>query len=220
MYPNRENNMKLSIITNPYEVKFESDIINRLFSEGLDELHVRKPEYDRADMKNFINAIDREYHHKLVLHSYYSLVNTFDIHKIHLGHDWIFNSATDMYLNMVILKGKKVSRSMTITNCKSLYKPIAGINELMLGPVFAKFTYNIDNQLISTSDLEKGLRHSKLPVTALGSVSTQTLEFFKNAGFKGAAMQSSIWKSSDPVGAFIEVRDHFIATEHKLRIAV
>jgi thiamine-phosphate pyrophosphorylase len=220
MYANKENTMKLVVITNPYDVKNEIEIINRLFSEGLDELHIRKPKYDRVKMKKFIADIDSEYHSKLVLHTHYSLVNVFDIHKIHLGHDWIFNAATNFYLNTVILKGKKVLKSTTITDCKSLYKPIAGINEIMLGPVFAKFTYFTDNQLIKTETLQKALRHSKLPVTALGGVCSQNLEFFKNVGFKGAAMQSNIWKSMDPIESFIEVRDHFIATEQKLRIAV
>ena len=109
---------------------------------------------------------------------------------------------------------------MTIASCRSLYKPIKGIDELMLGPVFARASYTVNNQLISTAELEKGLRHSKLPITALGGVTSQTLEFFKNVGFKGIAIQSGIWKNPDPVKSFVEIKDHYIATEHKLRIAV
>jgi thiamine monophosphate synthase len=221
MFKNNNTPMKLVIVTNPYDVKFETSIINRLFSEGLDELHIRKPDYDKKDMKKFINEIDPEYHHKLVLHSFYSLVHTFDIRRIHLAHDWIINAATNLYLNSVILKGKKVSKSMTIVHCDFLYRPIAGINEYMLGPIFTKFSYHVDKQLIPTEDLEKSLRHSKLPVTALGGVSSDNLEFLKSVGFNGLAMQSNIWKNADPVQSFIDVRDHFTTTTyHKLRIAV
>jgi len=201
-------------------VKNETSLINRLFDEGLDALHVRKPKINEIDMKKFINEIDPEYHHKLVLHTHYTLVNQFDIDKIHLGHDWVFNFATEMYLNMVTLKGKKVSKSMTITNCAPLYIPVKGINEFLLGPIFARFSYMTDKQLIKSEVLEKALRHSKLPVSAMGGVSTETLEFFKNIGFQGVNMQSSIWKSTDPVAAFAEIRDHYTATTQTLRIAV
>jgi thiamine monophosphate synthase len=220
MYPAQETLMKLVVITNPYDIKFETDRINLMFSEGLDELHIRKPQCDKAGMKKYISQIDRKYHHKIILHSHFSLVNTFDIQKIHLPHDWTFSFFTNLFLDHVILKGKKVSKSLTISGCSSLYKPIKGIDEVVLGPVFARASYTINNQQIETADLEKGLRHSKLPVTALGGVTSQTLEFFKKVGFKGIAIQSGVWKCPDPVASFIEIRDHYLATEHRLRIAV
>jgi thiamine monophosphate synthase len=219
MYP-KEQTMKLTVITNPYELKFETERINQMFSEGLDELHIRKPKCSVETMIKFIESIDREYHHKIVLHSHFSLVNKYAIHKIHLSHDWSHSIVANWYLDYVVLRGKKVSKSMTIANCSLLYKPIKGINELTLGPVFTRTSYITSNQQIASDEIEKSLRHSKLPVTALGGVTSQTLEFFKKIGFKGIAIQSGVWKSADPVGAFIEMRDHYMATERKLRIAV
>ena len=220
MYQFKDSHMKLVVFTNPYDIKFETERINQMFSEGLDELHIRKPKCDRATFKKFISQIERQYHHKIVLHSHFSLVNNFNIQKIHLPHDWISNFVSNFFLDHVILKGKKVSKSITISSCDSLYKPVKGINELLLGPIFAKASYTINNQQIPTADIEKGLRHSKLPITALGGVTSKTLGFFKNVGFNGIAIQSGVWKSSDPVAAFIEIRDHYMATEHKLRIAI
>jgi thiamine-phosphate pyrophosphorylase len=213
--------MKLSIITNPYTIKNEIGMINRFLAEGLDEIQIRKPKYDAAEMKKFIDKIEPEFHGRIVLHTHYSMVNHFDIDRIHLGHDWMFNPVSDLYLNKMVLKGKKVTKSMTITDCQMLYKPVsATIDEFMLGPVFARFSYFKENQLIKSSELEPALRHSKLPVIALGGVSTQTLEFFKTSGFSGIAMQGSIWKSTDPVASFVEIRDHYEASRRKLRIAV
>ena len=207
-------------MTNPYELKFETDRINQMFREGLDELHIRKPKCDVATMKKFIKEIDSDFHHKIVLHSHYSLVNTFDIHMIHLPHTWASSTIKTLFLDHIVLKGKKVRKSMTIGGCKALYKPIKGIHELVLGPVFARASYMINNQQIETTDLEKALRHSKVPVTALGGVTSQTVEFLKSVGFACIALQSGVWKTPDPVAAFVEIRDHYIATQQKLRIAV
>jgi thiamine-phosphate pyrophosphorylase len=190
-------------------------------STCLEELHIRKPKCEKEVMIKFISQIDPKFHNRLVLHNNYSLVNTFDIQKIHLSHDWIFNFATNLYLNQIILGGKKISKSTTLVTCSSLYKPIAGINELILGPVFSKYSANITNQLIKTEALEKALRHSKLPVIGLGGVYAESLDFFENVGFKGVAMQSSIWKSMDPVKAFVEMRDRNNARlGQQLRMAV
>jgi thiamine-phosphate pyrophosphorylase len=208
--------MKLSIITNPYDIKFETDTINRLFREGLDELHIRKPKYDLAAMTAYIKRIDIKYHDRLVLHSHYALVNTFAIKKIHLNHKWAINYFTLFYLDKVILKGKKVIKSRTIANCASLYKPIEGIDEYVLGPVFARATYVLNTQLMQTEELEKGLRHSKLPVTALGGVTSDTMDFIKEVGFKGTALQSAVWKAADPIRAFVEIRDYFMAREFSI----
>jgi thiamine-phosphate pyrophosphorylase len=221
MYRFKENQMKLVLITNPYNLKYETDRINLMFKEGLEELHIRKPKCEKEVMKKFISEIDPKFHNRLVLHANYSLVNTFDIKKIHLSHDWIFNFATNLYLNQIILGGKNISKSTTLVTCSSLYKPMVGINELILGPVFSKYSANITNQLIKTEELEKAVRHSKLPVIGLGGVSAQTLDFFENVGFKGVAMQSSIWKSIDPVKAFVEMRDRNNASVgEQLRMAV
>jgi len=208
--------MKLSIITNPYDIKFETDTINRFFREGLDELHIRKPKYDTATMTAFIKRIDAQYHDRLVLHTHYSLVNTFNVKKIHLNHKWVVNYFTLLYLDKVILRGKKIIKSKTIPNCTSLYKPTDGIDEYVLGPVFSRATYVLNTQLLQTEELAKGLRHSKLPVTALGGVTSNTMDFFKEVGFKGTALQSAVWKAADPVRAFVEIRDYFMSKEFSI----
>ncbi len=210
------NPMKLIAITPPGKIKFEADTINRLFREGLDELHLHKPQYDKEAMKKFIQNIDAEYHDRLVLHSHYSLVHTFDIQKIHLNRKWKQNFVTNLYLEKVILKGKKIHKTKTVKDCKELYKPIHGLDEVILGPVFGKTMYYINKQEIQTKQLESAVRHSKLPVTALGGITVDTLDFFENVGFKSLALQSALWKNIDPVKAFVEIRDYYRAQQYKM----
>ena len=213
------NPLKFTLITNPYDVTFETDIINRLFREGLDELHLRKPDYTKDDYMEFIERIDPEHHSKLVLHSYYTLVHNYDIRKIHLNYNWRKNPAMRFFLNQAVLLGKKIRKSTTVNNYKSLYAAKPGIDELIMGPVFSKISNSINNQLVKTETLEKALSHSKVPVIGLGGVGADTLGFFKSVGFDGIALQSSIWRSMDPIKAFIEVRDYDMQVETRLRKA-
>ena len=70
--------MKLVAITSPTRIKFETETINRLFNEGLDELHIHKPQYNKEVMKTFIGEIDFQFHERLVrirtIHWFMSLI--------------------------------------------------------------------------------------------------------------------------------------------------
>jgi thiamine-phosphate pyrophosphorylase len=211
------NKLKFTLVTNPDDTRFETETINRLFREGLDELHICKQDYDKDDTRRYIDRIDPEYHNRLVLHSYYTLVHSYNIKKIHVNHTWRKNNALRFMLDNVILMRKDIKKSTTVNNYKALYTPKPGIDELLLGPIFAKASHTINNQLIKTDSLEKALSHSKLPVIGLGGVGKDTLGFFKSVGFDGLVLQSGVWKTIDPVRSFVEFRDHDVQVERRLR---
>jgi thiamine-phosphate pyrophosphorylase len=197
--------MKLVLLTNPYDVKFETDIINRLFREGLDELHIRKPRYSKEQVKAYISKIDAEYHPKLVLHGYYSLANTFEIHRIHIGEEWRKNTLLRFILSRFILRGKMVSKSTTVNSYKSLYNSKEDIQEVMLGPIFSQNSADSFVQLVKLASLAKAIDQSGINIIGIGGVAVETIPFFKQSGFSGVALQSYIWKSMDPVKAFIDM---------------
>ncbi|WP_435522366.1 thiamine phosphate synthase [Chryseobacterium indoltheticum] len=71
------------VITPEDIVQNEAEIINELFQEGLDLLHIRKPFINQNEMKDFIQKIDSEFHSQLVLHSHYDLAENFNISRFH-----------------------------------------------------------------------------------------------------------------------------------------
>ncbi|MFA4852318.1 MAG: hypothetical protein WC868_02965 [Bacteroidales bacterium] len=50
---NNKNIPKLIVITSPEPVNNEFEIINSLFNEGLECLHVRKPDYDLPELEHY-----------------------------------------------------------------------------------------------------------------------------------------------------------------------
>ncbi len=199
--------MKHVLLTSPYDVKFETDIINRLFREGLDELHIRKPQFKKDQMRAYIERIDPAFHDRLVLHSFYSLIHKFGISRIHIGEEWRKNIFLRFFLSKFVLKGKKVSKSTTVHSYKSLYHTKPDIEEVMLGPVFAHTASDVYVQLIKSEKLVKAIDQAGLPILALGGVGIETADFFKDNGFSGYVLQSYIWKSIDPVRAFIDLKN-------------
>jgi len=210
--------MKIAVYTNPYDFKFETEIINRLFREGLDELHVRKPDYTKEQYKEFIEKIDKEYHPKLVLHSYFGLIHTYNVLGIFLDSDWRRKFIFKFFLNKFILRGKSIKKYALTNSFKEIGAFHKEVNEFLLGPVFAKATSHINNPIMDLSKLENRLNRTKINVSAIGGVGLDNIQFFKNIGFGGVVLQSAIWKTTDPIKAFITIRDFKKVKEHKLKI--
>ena len=207
IYTKNKPAMKLAVMTNPYEVMFETDIINRLFREGLEELHLRKPAMSKIQLLNFINAIDSSYHNRIVIHSFYGLAKKFQLGGIQLDSSFRKNWLLNWIVNKVILRGIAIKKYSTIHSYKSLYHTLKGVDEVLIGPVFRKVSDHICNPMIKRDSLQKAISHSQVKVTGIGSVCLETISDFKAMGFDGVIVQSAIWKSSDPVQAYVALRD-------------
>lgn len=79
----RSRSYMIIVITNPTSIKNEVQLINQLFDEGFELLHLRKPEYSLNEYQNLIENINKKYHSQLVLNSYHELANLFNIKRLH-----------------------------------------------------------------------------------------------------------------------------------------
>lgn len=64
--------MKLIIITSPDFIPDEARIVTELFKDGLDLLHVRKPDADVHAVENLLQGIAPEYRTRIVIHDFFS----------------------------------------------------------------------------------------------------------------------------------------------------
>ena len=71
------------IISSPTPQVGEIETIHSLFENGLELLHVRKPEFTKLEMEVFVSAIRHEYKNQLSLHSHHQLAEAFGINRIH-----------------------------------------------------------------------------------------------------------------------------------------
>ncbi len=92
------------VITNPVLIPNEIDTIHSLFENGLELLHVRKPEFSATEMKGFLLEIKSDFRQQLVLHSHHQLATEFGINRIH------FTEKTRMEMTDESLKNWKEKR--------------------------------------------------------------------------------------------------------------
>lgn len=71
------------VISNPTEIENEVNIIHTLFEEGMELLHIRKPNYSKKELSLFLSKINSSYYTNLVLHQHHDLAEDFEIKRLH-----------------------------------------------------------------------------------------------------------------------------------------
>ena len=69
----------------PYLLVEEDKIITALFEEGLDVLHLRKPETPAMYSERLLTLIPDKYHRRIVTHEHFYLKEEFNLMGIHLN---------------------------------------------------------------------------------------------------------------------------------------
>ena len=77
--------MKLILITPPTYFVEENKIITDLFDEGLDILHLRKPDTIPMYAERLLSLIPEQYHKRIVVHDHFYLKEEFKLKGIHLS---------------------------------------------------------------------------------------------------------------------------------------
>lgn len=186
------------IITPEKIVPNETEVINELFQEGLDLLHIRKPFMNLEEMKNFIQKINSEFHHRLVLHSHYDLAESYNISRHHFReidrHNELYKSLTD----------KTISTSV---------HDIETFNELsenweyaFISPVFpsiSKKGYGKDSEILN--DIKKR-DHSNVKLIALGGIHEDNIHIISDSNLDGVALLGAIWENNQPIEIFKKCR--------------
>lgn len=78
--------MKLILITKPTYFVEEDKIITTLFDEGLDYLHLRKPDTAPVYAERLLTLIPEKYRKRIVVHGHFYLKEEYNLKGIHLNH--------------------------------------------------------------------------------------------------------------------------------------
>lgn len=177
--------MKTIVITTPDYWKGELQAICRLFDEGLEILHVRKPASTAEAYKAFLQSIPSAYHSRIVLHEYFELADELHLKGIHLNRR--HPQAPDGYAG-------SVSRSCHSLDEIKRYKD--SCEYLFLSPIFDSISKQGYESAFTPDMLAQAARQGIVDrkVIALGGVTRACLPQLEQLGFGGAALLGDAWK--------------------------
>jgi len=181
------------LITNPFFVEDEIDILHSLLDEGLSLLHIRKPNFSELEMAQFIHQIKLEFRTNLVLHNHYHLAEDFGINRFHFSEKERINHNQS---------SKNYKSKSTSTHSIEDFNSLENFDYAFLSPVFksiSKYNYYPEKDLFK--EIKSRTNH-KTKMVALGGIDSQNIQKALEKGFDNVALLGSIWKNENPLKQF------------------
>ena len=194
--------MKLIVVTAPTFFVEEDKIITALFEEGLDILHLRKPETPAMYSERLLTLIPQKYHKRIITHEHFYLQEEFSLMGIHLNtrnpkepHDYSGHiSCTCHSLDEV-------------RNKKHFY------DYLSLSPIYNCITKTGVTSGFTAEELRQAEKSKIIDskVMALGGITSDNILEIKDYGFGGAVIMGDLWNKFNACTDrdYLEVIRHF-----------
>ncbi len=175
--------MKLIIQTLPTYFVEEDKIITALFEEGMDVLHINKPESEPLYMERLLSLLPTKVYGKIVIHQNYYLMKEHDLKGIHIDDP-----------NVPVPDGFKrhISRSTNkISDLKSFKKEC---DYVMLHSLFDSLHDEVKASL-TIEEMQEARRAGLIDkhVYALGGMSLENVQQAKDMGFGGVVICGDLW---------------------------
>ena len=180
--------MKLILMTPPSYFVEEDKIITALFEEGLDILHLRKPNTAPMYAERLLTLIPEQYHKRIVVHGHFYLKEEYKLKGIHLSER--NPNAPEDY------KGHLSRSCHTLEELKANKK---GHDYLFFNPVFDEISKPSYMGNYTPEEIRKAHKAGIIDkkVIALGRIDVDNIKQVKDYGFGGAAILGGIWDKFD-----------------------
>ena len=178
------------VISNPINIADEASVMNNLFDESLEVLHIRKPSVAIDEIRGLIEKIKPEYYNRISLHQYHELAGDFGIKRLHYTE----TTRKEMSAEMLIkLKAEKYILSTSIHQVQEYNKLYTEFDYTFFGPVFNSISKEGYTAIVADNfifPVQKN--HSK--VVAIGGINAQNIKKVKQMQFNGVAVLGAIWQ--------------------------
>ncbi|MBP3679213.1 MAG: thiamine phosphate synthase [Bacteroidaceae bacterium] len=180
--------MKLILITPPTYFVEENKIITDLFEEGLDILHLRKPDTAPMFAERLLTLIPEHYHKRIVVHGHFYLKEEYRLKGIHL------NSR-----NPNLPDGYKGHISCSCHSLEEVKSRKKQCDYVFLSPVFDSISKKNYHANYTPEEIRKAHKAGIIDkkVIALGGIDIDNITEVKNYGFGGAAIMGALWDRFD-----------------------
>lgn len=194
--------MKLIVVTAPTFFVEEDKIITALFEEGLDILHLRKPETPAMYAERLLTLIPEKYHKRIVTHEHFYLKEEFNLAGIHLNahnpkepHDYSGHVSCNCH------------SAEEVKSKKHFY------DYVFMSPIFDCITKEGTLSGYTPEELRQAAKDKIIDskVMALGGITLGNILEVKDFGFGGAVVAGDLWNKFDACSDcdFLRVIRHF-----------
>jgi thiamine-phosphate pyrophosphorylase len=194
--------MKLILQSSPEFFIEEHQILTALLDEGLELVHLSKPNSEPIYCERLLSLIPEGYRNRIVTHDHFYLKNEYALRGIHLNH--ADETPPHHYKGQI---------SCTATSTDDLQALKKQMDYIFLTNVYERADINNFSSEYSVATL-KELSKKKIIDKKLylkGGVDLSNIEQIKELGFGGAVLQGAIWSRFDiqKTQDFKDIINHF-----------
>ncbi len=202
-----KGDIDIIIFSNPKALEHESNLVTKMFDEGLEYFHLRKPNFSKKQMMAFIESIPQKYRNRIIIHSHHFLAVNYGLRGIHLTRI----HRKRKLITAIKCKWIKIMRpDIAITashhSLSKLFNGNKHYSYVFLSPVFNSISKTEYKAAYKESSLKEKLKKSNQRIMALGGLSLFNVEKAIELGFKGVAFLGAIWESEDPLAYFRKIK--------------
>ena len=200
--------MKLLLLSSPNFFVEEDKILATLFEEGLDILHLRKPNSEPVYCERLLTLLPEKYHQRIITNDHFYLKDEFDLMGIHISER-----------NPNKPQGYKGITTRTCYSLEELTEAKKQNQYVILRNIYDSPSHSNNKSLYTHEQLReassKGLIDKR--VMAQTGITLENIHEVRELGFGGAVVCSDIWNRFNIHSGldFKDVIKHF----HKLRKA-
>lgn len=176
--------MKIIAITTPKIISDDGYIIRGLLDNGVDIVHLRKPESTIDECRRLLSNLGEEYRARIVVHDYPELYYEFSLRGVHINKN--IGTLPDGY------------DGLRTRSCHSFEEVVRYKDEcdyLFLSPIFDSISKAGYHSAFDECSLRQasisGVIDSR--VIALGGVTFNKIDYLRNLNFGGVAMSGAIY---------------------------
>ncbi len=181
---------KLIVLSSTEAVADEIAIVEALFTEGLEILHWRKPDWTREQSNQRLEQLSPKFRSQVALHQHHELAEEWGTHRLHLTEKSRANVSARQWADWR-KAGKILSTSIhTLESYKSvsLY-----VDYLFYGPVFDSISKQNYRGVIDADFQLQKQQPNEAQRIALGGITETNMDQAVAYGFDGVAVLGSIW---------------------------
>lgn len=175
-------------MTSPTYFVEEDKILETLFEEGMEMLHLNKPDSSPVYAERLLSLLPEEYHKKIVVHDNYYLKNEYGLAGIHLDE-----------ADAEAPQGYKGKISRTCRSLEELKNAKKQSKYVFLRDVFDSISDANGKASFSYDQLKEAAHRGLIDkhVYALGGVRLENIKVLKELGFGGAVICNDLWTRFD-----------------------
>lgn len=175
-------------MTQPTFFVEEDKILTSLFEEGLDCLHLYKPDSSPMYAERLLTLLSSDYYSKIVVHDHFYLKEEYKLRGIHLDD-----------VQTPVPNGYKGKISRTCTHIEDLKEIKRHADYVFLKSIFDSQTFANEKSSFTANELERAAKQGLIDrhVYALGGMNIDNLRIAKELGFGGVVISGDLWNRFD-----------------------